>query len=163
MKRVYIAWEEAQGTRYEFKLESVINSGELNTYCLWLVTRPQKARTRTTDNVIVIRYLWFLHYCCCASWHSYCDACISCRALRGSMTSALCMSSCTVKCEYMQHYYFARHPTDHWQLENVYSLTYFSLSLCLRGLCHIPLFTARTLHRARALCHYCDMALLQEL
>ena len=42
--------------------------------------------------------------------------------------------------------YFAKYPTDEWHLANMFSLVYFSVVVCLRGLYHhILLATARAL------------------
>ena len=54
----------------------------------------------------------------------------------------------------MQHHYFARYPTDEWHLANVFSLVYFSVVVCLRGLYHhILLATARTLCQGQCTPH----------
>ena len=47
----------------------------------------------------------------------------------------------------MQHNYFARYPTEEWHLANLFSLGYFSVVVCLRGLYHYILLAA-----AKALC-----------
>ena len=54
----------------------------------------------------------------------------------------------------MQHHYFARYPTDEWHLANVFSLVYFSVVVCLRGLYHhILLATARALCQGQCTPH----------
>ena len=54
----------------------------------------------------------------------------------------------------MQHHYFARYPTDEWHLANVYSLVYFSVVVCMRGLYHhILLATARALCQGQCTPH----------
>ena len=49
---------------------------------------------------------------------------------------------------------FGRYPTDEWHLANVFSLVYFSVVVCLRGLYHhILLATARALCQGQCTPH----------
>ena len=80
-----------------------------------------------------------------SSLHNCCNHCILKRLLWPSL-SPLSLG--------MQHHYFARYPTDEWHLANVFSLVYFSVVVCLRGLYHhILLATARALCQGQCTPH----------